>query len=189
MADIYEERVTEGIAGGSVTISLRERRTVGNLLEPDTADYFDSSSSATGSGLVADKMRAGAKRPPSPRRNLHCPGSIQILKACVRDLEAALDEFDESVMARTNTLNGFRDSLGALWNLRDRRETEFAQFVNMLQCIFMGLEPEVVPREYLTATLEVLKDASTRRKIYPEQIANYTGLLTKAGIDVFRAIR
>lgn len=110
-----------------------------------------------------------------------------LFTACIDNIDRALDH-NEDLFLRSNALDQLKDTLSELWNVRSKREEQFAEIVNMLQGIFAQRTVE----DFTTNELDVLRLMLRQLRdegVYDDDFVNaITVDLLNGGIDVFREI-
>jgi len=109
-----------------------------------------------------------------------------VFRSCREAIERALEN-QEDVINRANALNDLRDALDALWEYRNTREQQFADFINHIQGLL--IEVEDLPIEQIQAIGHVIEKASYATRLTDADLREYTTILMRAGCDVFREIR
>ncbi len=110
-----------------------------------------------------------------------------LLAACIDNLNRALDH-DADFFLRNNALEQVKDSLADLWEIRSKREEQFAEVINMLQGVFV----ERTVEEFATDQLRCLRSAFDKlcqESVFDDDSINAITIeLLNGGLDVFRGI-
>jgi len=150
-------------------------------------------------GLETSGTRAtGATSPPAFRAGGSLPRASQvppkvthrcraIFEACIDNLTRALDH-EMDFFLRNNAVEQLKDSLGKLWEIRSKREEQFAEVVNMLQGVFAERTVEEFTSDQL-ACLRSVFSKLCQESVYDDDSINAITLkLLNGGLDVFRGI-
>lgn len=154
--------------------------------EPFAPGLLTSGSRATGRD---SRESTGAKQ--AHRRRQVLPKARHAVRAlyatCLDCLERAESQSD-NFFARNAALEQLRDSLTELWDMRQLHEEQFAEVINMLQCLFADRRVEDFHANHLEAMRAVFDRLRTEFEV-DDQLANdLTRVLLQGGLDVFREL-
>ncbi len=110
-----------------------------------------------------------------------------LLDACITNLDQANDN-SEDFFLRNNSLGRVRDSLADLWSVRSKREEQYAEVINMLQCVFLGKPVEEFSGRQIDALRRVFVKLRDEPDFDDEAANEVTAELLKGGVDVFREL-
>ena len=167
------------------TISLT---TGSDVSGPRYADLLSTAGNrATGSAVVTDSGSRG--RPttaarPVPSYRMH-QSKIR-LRRCVEDIERIVGE-DEPLL-RADAFEQLKDQLSRLWSMRSDRESEFVEFMNMVQMVVVDREVTNFSDGQLESLQEVLQSAIEVAQFDDRFNDDATESLLRNGIDVFREL-
>ena len=103
------------------------------------------------------------------------------------NLNRALDH-DTDFFLRNNAIEHLKDSLADLWEIRSKREEQFAEAINMLQGVFAERTVEEFTSDQLSCLRSVF-DKLCQDSVYDDDAINAITLeLLNGGLDVFRGI-
>jgi len=149
--------------------------------------------------LVTSGTRStGAPSQPALRtaRSLPCTSTVlpkvrhrchAILTACIDNLNRAIDH-DADFFLRNNSLEQLKDSLADLWEIRSKREEQFAEVVNILQGVFAERNVDDFNHDQLIRLRSALETLHQESAYDDECVNAITIELLSGGIDVFRGI-
>ncbi len=79
--------------------------------------------------------------------------------------------------------------LDRLWKERKFKERLFGDLINILQGLFLEIEPLDISKEQLESIKKVLFEASNLTIFSKADIKEFLKILNKAGCDVYRTLR
>lgn len=107
---------------------------------------------------------------------------------CKDVIVRTIDAQDDPIL-KANAMVELQTGLDRLWKERTCREQLFGDLVNVLQGLFLKIEPLDVSGEQLESIKEVLFAASDLAVFSKADIKGYLKILNKAGCDVYRTLR
>lgn len=114
--------------------------------------------------------------------------AVRALYATCLDCLDRAESQSDNFFARNAALEQLRDSLAQLWEMRRSHEEQFAEVINMLQCLFADRRVEDFQDQHLAAMRSVFERLRTEYAV-DDQLANdLTRILLQGGLDVFREI-
>ena len=155
--------------------------------EPYSPTLETSGTRATGaptapSSARVSKRASGLSVAPRIRHRINA-----FFECCIKDLDLASDN-SAHFFLRNNCLARVRDSLADLWSVRSKREEQFSEVINMLQCVFVGRPVE----EFVDTQIDAIRCVFVRLRdepVFDDEMANeVTADLLKGGVDVFREL-
>jgi len=155
--------------------------------DPYAPDLVTSGTRATGAPS-RPATRAGRSLPhtsttlPKVRHRCHA-----VLTACIDNLDRALDNGADFFL-RNNALEQLKDLLADLWEVRSKREEQFAEVVNILQGVFVERTVEEFTTDQLTCVRSAFEKLC-QESVYDDASVNAITIeLLNGGLDVFRGI-
>ena len=142
---------------------------------------------STGSTALRTTARSAKSSPfleiaPRIKHRIH-----SLFEACITNLDQANDH-SEDFFIRNNSLGRVRDSLSDLWNVRSKREEQFAEVINMLQCVFTRRPVEDFSEQQIGAIRCAFVKLQDEPMLDDEVANEVTADLLKGGVDVFREL-
>ena len=109
-----------------------------------------------------------------------------IYSSCAESLGNAIGESDPVI--RSNSFEQVKDSLDDLWLIRDRREEQFAEVINMIQGVIVGNDVACFTDDHLGVLYAAFVKLAEQPSIDDEFANEITADLLKGDLDVFREI-
>lgn len=146
---------------------------------------FITTSGRQATGASSDHTADESERAPEyqqiPRHVVH-RASLH-LRRCAEDVDRAIGETD--FIRRVNALASAKSRLDSLWNMRTERESEFAEFINMIRIQFaVRGEDEGFTDEELKAMHNAMLTAMDAGEFDDELNDRLTEDLIRSGLDV-----
>ncbi len=168
--------VSQGVvAGGTVS---------GDAYAPtlETSGTRSTGAASRPTSRTSKSLQRGPAVLPKVRHRCHA-----LLVACIDSLDRAVD-YEADFFLRNNAIEQLKDSLADLWEMRSKREEQFAEVINILQGVFVDRNVE----EFTTDQLACLRSAFDRLRqgsVYDDDSINAMTIgLLNGGLDVFRGI-
>ena len=173
-----------------------------NQLSSGVALSFATSDNASGSGYspvfvvgpgrpsgerTADEAETGSRSKPQIQVTTHAIHRANLcLKRAIESIDTILGETD--IILRANALDQFRTQLRKLWEMRTDREPAFAEFVNMLEMVFLDTRIADFTDAAMSTVKEVLQIAYDEEDFDDELNNELTERLIRGDLDVFREL-
>lgn len=185
--------MSEGLTGDSPFSAGGSRGIIANTdVQEARSENYDIRYSKSGAPIKEaarrnDSPGAGtrpSKNSASARYNIR--QNAEKARAATSRLESAAREQD--FMEATSAGGVLTDALGQLWQLRNYREPEFAEIINMLQLALAKVNFESLVPEQISALVTLLDDCVLAGATDESEVRQARYLLRDGGFDPWRGL-